>query len=209
MSEQTIKVAIVEDDREILQSLVAIIDGSPGFVCRQYYSSCEAALDALCSAPPNLVLMDIGLPGMSGIEGVRRLKERQPTLDCVMLTIQDDDDSVFQSICAGATGYLMKNTPPSQLLQAIEDVYKGGSSISAAIARKVIGSFQQTAPSPLSTREAEILGLLCDGDNYRMIAEKLFVSGNTVRAHIKNIYKKLHVNSRAQAVRVALRDRLV
>lgn len=207
--QQNINVAIVEDDKEILQSLVAIVDGSPGFSCSQYYSSCESALTSLGDNPPDVVLMDIGLPGMSGIEGVRHLKERLPNVDCVMLTIQEDDESVFQSICAGATGYLIKNTPPSMLLQSIEDVSKGGSPMSAVVARKVISSFHSASQSPLSERETEILRLLCAGDNYKMVSEKLFISGNTVRVHIKNIYKKLHVNSRADMVRVAYKDKLV
>ncbi|MEM8891968.1 MAG: response regulator transcription factor, partial [Bacteroidota bacterium] len=169
----------------------------------------ESAIPEILKYKPDVVLMDINLPGMSGIEGVKKLKAQQPDLDIIMLTIQVDDHSVFESICAGATGYMIKSTPPAALLQAIEEVNKGGAPMSANIARKVLGSFRRSSDSPLSDRETEILRLLCEGQNYKSIAEALFVSGHTVRSHIKNIYKKLHVNSRAEAVKKAMRDKLV
>jgi DNA-binding NarL/FixJ family response regulator len=211
IEDRTIRVAIVEDDNEIRQSLVLIVDGSPGYSCRQAFPTAEAALELLPDDLPDVVLMDIGLPGMTGIEATQQLHERFPDLDVVMLTVLEDDETVFNSLCAGASGYLMKSTPPAQLLQSIDEVYRGGAPMSAAIARRVIGSFQ-SAPadaSPLSRREREILEHLCDGESYRVIAEKLYVSGHTVRAHIKNIYSKLQVNSRAEAVRKAMRERLV
>jgi DNA-binding NarL/FixJ family response regulator len=209
MPEETIHVAIVEDDREIRQLLTLIIDGSPGYACKLSFNDCESAIPVILRKPPDVVLMDIDLPGMSGIEGVRKIKAQLPDLDCIMLTIKEDDESVFESMCAGATGYLVKDTPPVDLLDAIREVVNGGAPMSAGIARRVIGSFKKTAESPLTPRETEILNLLCDGENYKTIADKLFISGDTVRQHIKNIYRKLQVNSRAEAVKRAIRDRLV
>jgi DNA-binding NarL/FixJ family response regulator len=153
--------------------------------------------------------MDIDLPGMSGISCVRRLKEKMPDLDIIMLTIKEDDESVFESLCAGASGYLIKETPPVELLAAIKEAREGGAPMSAHIARKIVKSFHKTRNSPLSSRETEVLRMLCKGDNYKAIAEALFVSNNTIKAHIKNIYKKLHVHSRAEAVSKALKDRLI
>lgn len=204
-----IHVAIVEDDHDIRRTLALLIDSTPGFSCELDFVDCESAIPAIVDYKPDVVLMDINLPGMTGIEGVKKLKQQLPELDILMLTIQDDDHSVFESLCMGATGYLIKNTPPGILLKAIEEVHEGGAPMSANIARKVLTSFKRSTDSPLTDREREILTLLCEGLTYRDIAEKLFVSGNTVQTHIKNIYKKLEVNSRAEAVRKAMRDKLV
>lgn len=204
-----IHVAIVEDDHDIRQTLALIIDGTPGYICEHAYEDCETAIGGIQQHKPDVVLMDINLPGMTGIDGVKKLKVKMPDLDVIMLTIQVDDHSVFESICAGATGYLIKSTPPAQLLHAIKEVSEGGSPMSTQIARKVLQSFRRSTDSVLTDRETEILRELCDGQNYKVIAEKLFVSGHTVRTHIKNIYKKLHVNSRAEAVRRALKDKLI
>jgi len=204
-----IEVAIVEDDSEIRKMLSLIIDRSPGYSCKKNYSDCESAVESIKKNPPDVVLMDIHLPKMSGIEGVQILKESLPETDFIMLTIQEDDDSVFNSLCAGATGYLLKDTSPVDLLNAIRDVRDGGSPMSPSIARKIISTFRLNMDSPLSKRETEILEQLCDGDNYKAIADSLFISGHTVRAHIKSIYKKLQVNSRAEAVRKAIKDKLI
>lgn len=204
-----ISVAVIEDDSEIRNMLAFIINRTPGFTCAQSYGDCESAFAPLHKNPPDVVLMDIGLPGMSGIEGVRALKEDLSGTDFIMLTIQQDDDSVFKSLCVGATGYLLKDTPPAELLQSIREVREGGSPMSPSIARRIIDSFRPVTTSPLTPRESEILEKLCDGGNYKAIAESLFITGNTVRAHIKSIYRKLHVTSRAQAVRTALRDKLI
>jgi len=211
IEDRPIRVAVVEDDEAIRQSLVLIVDGSPGYRCRQGFASAEAALRGLPDDPPDVVLMDIGLPGMSGIEATRALRERLPGVDVVMLTVKDDDEAVFSSLCAGATGYLIKSMPPAQLLQSIDEVYRGGSPMSASIARRVITSFQSVPAeaTSLTRREIEILEHLCNGESYRVIAEQLYVSGHTVRAHIKNIYEKLQVNSRAGAVRKAMKERLI
>lgn len=208
--QEIIHVAIVEDDDEIRQTLALIINGTPGYHCKHTFIDCESAIKELPNLYVNVILMDIELPGITGIEGIKKLKPDLPDTDFIMLTIKQDDESIFNSLCAGASGYLMKDTPPSELLKSISEVYQGGSPMSTNIARKVIQSFQQiTIPSPLSVRETEILQHLCDGLNYRSIAEKLFLSAHTVKSHIKNIYRKLHVNSRAEAVSKAIKDRLI
>lgn len=211
IDDRPITVAVVEDDDAIRRSLTMIVDGSPGYVCAHSYGRAEDAIRDLPQHPPDVVLMDVGLPGMSGVDATRILRERIPDIDVVMLTVQEDDETIFDSLCAGATGYLVKGISPAIILQSIDEVHRGGSPMSASIARRVIRSFQSAAetPSLLSTREREILEHLCDGENYRVIAERLFISGHTVRAHIKNIYQKLHVNTRAAAVRKAMREGLV
>jgi DNA-binding NarL/FixJ family response regulator len=209
MLPETIHVAIVEDDLEISRTLGLIIDGTPGFICKHIFESCEKAIQVLPDIYVDVVLMDIQLPGITGIAGIKKLKPKMPDTDFIMLTIQQDDESVFDSLCAGASGYLVKDISPTELLKSIEEVNKGGSPMSSSIARKVISSFLNNAPSPLTNRETEILKLLCDGNNYRIIADQLFISSHTVRTHIKNIYEKLQVNSRAQAVQKAYKDKLI
>ncbi|MEM7658801.1 MAG: response regulator transcription factor [Bacteroidota bacterium] len=206
---QDIHVAIVEDDPEIRQLLQIVIDGSPGFACFKTFEAAEEALEELPRYRPHLVLMDIHLPGMTGIECTKKLRNLIPDTDIVMLTIQEDDDSVFDSLCAGASGYLIKSTPPAQLIEALQEAHEGGAPMSPQIARKVVRSFRPQSNTPLSERETEVLNLLCKGENYRTIAEALFVSTNTIKAHIKNIYQKLEVNSRAEAVSKALKDKLI
>lgn len=206
---EKIRVIIVEDDAEIRQLLYLLVSKSDQFQCIGQFSSCEAAIEPILESRPDVVLMDIELPGISGIEGVTQIRESMTDTDFIMLTIRDDDDSIFASLRAGATGYLLKDTPPGSLLSAIVDVYNGGSPITPSIARRVTESFHPNSTSPLSERETQVLEELCNGRTYNHIAEKLFISGHTVRAHIKNIYKKLHVNSRGEAVSKALRKRIV
>ena len=210
MNQEIIHVAIVEDNDELRQMLSYVINGTPGFYCKHTYVDCESAIKELPNTYVHVVLMDIELPGINGIEGVKILKEKMPQVDFIMLTIKQDDESLFGSLCAGATGYLTKDTPPLQLLKSVKEVFQGGAPMSTRIARKVIDSFNiETKKSPLSDRESEILKLLCDGMNYRSIADQLFLSAHTVKTHIKNIYKKLHVNSRAGAVSKAIKDGLI
>ena len=210
MSDDLIHVGIVEDDDEVRELLALIINGSPGFHCKHTFIDCESAIKELPNVYVHVVLMDIELPGINGIEGVRLLREKIPQVDFIMLTIKQDDTALFGSLLAGATGYLLKDTPPVQLLNSIREVYNGGAPMSSRIARKVISSFQvDKKPSPLTNREEEILKLLCDGMNYRSISDQLFLSTHTVKTHIKNIYKKLHVNNRAGAVKKALEDGLI
>jgi len=210
MNKRPIYIAIVEDDPEIRQLLTLILNGSPGFSCSHSFPDAESALKGLAHDLPDVVLMDIQLPGMSGIECTGRLRSLHPKLDIIMLTVQEEDDDIFDSLCAGASGYLVKETPPAKLLTSIEEVKAGGSPMSPRIARRVIASFHQSkAKSPLSARETEVLTLLCDGRNYRQIADQLFVSTNTIKAHIKHIYEKLQVHNRAEAVRKAMQDKLI
>ncbi len=200
----SIKVAIVEDNREIREGLAALINGSPGLACVAAYHNAEEALDELPREAPDVVLMDIRLPQMSGIDCVARLKERLPALQIMMLTMYEDDELIFQSLLAGATGYVLKKTPPSELLKAIQSLHNGGSPMSSQIARKVVQAFQQIGKSrqeieALTEREMEILSYLAKGHHDKEIADTLFVSVETIRTHIRNIYKKLHVHSRTEA----------
>lgn len=205
----SIKVSIVEDDPDIRSGLELIISGTPGFEVVATYSDCESALRDIPQQIPEVALMDVELPGMSGVEGVKRLKQTLPNLDIIMLTVREDDETVFNSLCAGACGYLVKTTPPARLLDAIREVYNGGAPMSAKIARMVIHSFRRPVETPLTERETEILSQLCQGKSYKMIAAALFISQGTVHSHLKHIYKKLQVNSKSEAVAKALQDRLV
>lgn len=205
-----IRVSIVEDDQEIRESLAILIRGTDGFDCISTFEVCETALEAIEQDPPDLMLMDINLPGMSGIEGVRRVKEILPETEILMLTISDNDQDVFDSLCAGASGYLKKNIQPVKLLDAIRETVNGGAPMSMAIARMVVNSFQKKTPDHnLTEREQEVLSRLCEGKSYKMIAGELFIDINTVKFHIRNIYRKLEVNSKGEAIAKALREDLV
>ncbi|MCI4670434.1 MAG: response regulator transcription factor [Bacteroidia bacterium] len=205
-----IRVAIVEDDEEILQLFSLLIENSPGFSCPYTFSNGKDAVENLRPGQVDVILMDIDLPGLSGISCTQLLREQAPNVNIVMLTVHEDDQALFDSLCAGATGYILKETPPSQILGHIQSAFEGGSPMSGSIARRVVKSFHAPRQnSPLSEREREVLGLLCKGQNYKMIAEALFVSPNTIKAHIKNIYRKLEVNTRAEAVSKAHKDRLL
>lgn len=205
----SISVSLIEDDADIRRGLALLLNKTPGFVCVAAYPDCETALQEIAGDPPDVLLMDIQLPGMSGIEGVRRIKKLLPDLDVIMLTIHDDDKRVFESLCAGACGYLIKTTPPAKLLEAIHEVRSGGSPMSANIARMVIQSFQRTQSTGLTSRETEILSQLCRGKSYKMIADALHISRGTVHSHLKKVYKKLEVNSMSEAVAKAYQEKLV
>ncbi|HQU73670.1 MAG: response regulator transcription factor [Calditrichaeota bacterium] len=204
-----ITVSIVEDDPEIRESLALLINGTPGFTCESTYGSAEKAIKGLVEDLPDVVLMDIQLPGMTGIEAIKVLKEKEPDLDILVLTIQSDNKVVFEALCAGACGYLVKDTPPAQLLEAIQETHNGGAPMSTRIARLVVESFQITAQTDLTARETEVLTHLCKGKSYKMIADSLFISEETVRRHIKNIYRKLEVHSKSEAVAKAFKEKLV
>ncbi|MEZ4826757.1 MAG: response regulator transcription factor [Bacteroidia bacterium] len=208
---QLIGVAIVEDIRDIREGLEIIINQSKDCYCAGTYSDGETAVKALTQSPPDVILMDIVLPGISGIECVQMIKSEAPEVDVLMLTVHSDDQSVFQSLQAGACGYLTKNTSPDKLLDAIREAHAGGAPMTSGIARMVVGSFSRFRnPSPeLTRRETEVLEQLCEGKSYKMIADALFISEDTVRHHLKNIYKKLEVNSKSEAVIKAMKDRLV
>ena len=211
-----INVAIVEDNDTIREGLSALINGTTGYKSVGAYRDCESFLVKLETLNVNVVLMDIALPGMNGIEGVKEAKKLKPDIDILMLTIYEDSEKVFDALCAGACGYLVKKTPPSKLLDAIKDVYEGGSPMSSQIARQVITAFKESKDvkdeSPvnkLSSREKEVISLLASGNNYQQIADQLFISVDTVRHHIKNIYKKLHVHTQSEAVAKAIRKKLI
>lgn len=200
-----ISVAIVEDKEAIRQSLAILVDGADGFVCRQTFETAEEALDQLVRQPVDVVLMDIDLPGMSGIECVRQLKPRCAQTQFMMCTVYDEDETVFEALKAGATAYILKRSPPHKLLEAITELHEGGSPMSSTIARKIAHSFHVGSAAPteldaLTPREREILDRLAKGHSHKEVANELFVSPTTVRKHIFNIYEKLQVHSKVEAV---------
>ncbi len=205
-----IKVLLVEDDKIINESLASLINKAEGFECIGAYLDCESMLSKIPQLNPDILLMDIKLPGMSGIEGVRRVKSIKPDLNILMLTIHEENEMIFEALCAGACGYLVKKTHPILLLEAIKEAYEGGAPMSSHIARKVTNFFQYTNKlnadnSLLTDREQEILKELIKGKTYYAIATSLNISKDTVRFHIKKIYKKLHVHSQAEAVAEAIK----
>src|SRR5258705_12940865 len=209
-----IEVALVEDRREIRESLTTLIGGTDGYTCTGSYRSMEEALEKLKLHRPHVVLCDIGLPGMSGIEGISILKERYPDLLLLMLTVYDDDERIFDAMCAGATGYLLKKTPPVKLLEGLREAVEGGSPMSPEVARRVIALFRDIRPPEradyqLTPHETRLLKLLVEGHNYKTAAFELNVSINTISFHMRHIYEKLQVHSKSEAVAKALRDRLV
>lgn len=204
-----IQVAIVEDIREIREGLELLIDSSDGFRCVKTFANAEEALTALPSICPDVVLMDINLPGINGIEAVRMLKAQIPSTQFIMSTVYEDDENIFESLKAGASGYLLKKTAPSRILDSITEVFNGGSPMSSQIARKVIASFQQKNTiddaALLTQREKEILKLLSKGLRYKEIAAELHISIDTVRTHTRHIYEKLQVQSRIEAINKVMR----
>ena len=202
-----IDVAIIEDDDGVRECLQALLDGSAECRCLQIFRSGEGAIPRLLVDPVQVVLVDIGLPGISGIEVIRRLKRKLPAMKSVMLTVYEDDEKIFSALEAGADGYILKRSSADEILQAVKEVHAGGAPMTGIIARKVIQHFRgapvDTADddlNSLSDREGEILNLLAKGDLYKEIASKLGISYETVHSHIRRIYEKLHVRSRAQAV---------
>ena len=199
-----IRVSIVEDDDRIRNSLKALIDGSEGFACVSAHPNAEETLRQLTTTRPDVGLLDINLPEMSGIECIPKIKERLPTAKILMHTVYEDEDKLFRSLRAGAHGYLLKRTPPAKLLEAILDVHAGNSAMSSQIARLVVKYFHQIGPAEgtakLTQREVEILQHLSRGYQNKEIASLLNIGFDTVRTHLRNIYEKLHVNSRTEAV---------
>jgi len=208
-----ITVSIVDDEKNLRESIATFINGSPGFRCISAYGSAQAALEGLPKDRPDVVLMDINMAGMTGIECVARLKQLMPQIQTVMLTVYEDTERIFNALSAGASGYLLKRSRPSKLLEAIQEVHEGGSPMSSSIARKVVASFQKSGrpgekpPSQphLSPREEAVLDLLAKGYTYKLIADELEISIDTIRTYLRRIYEKLHVQSRTEAVAKYLR----
>jgi DNA-binding NarL/FixJ family response regulator len=205
-----ISVSIVDDEKKLCKSIATFLNGSAGFRCASIYGSAEAALQHLQADKPDVVLMDINMPGMDGIECVRQLKALAPQVQVLMLTVYEDTERIFKALAAGATGYLLKRLEPEELLQAIRDVHAGGSPMSNSIARKVVASFQAAhlageKQNSLSQREQAVLDCLAEGLAYKQIADQLGISINTIRTHLRHIYEKLHVQSRTEAVAKYLR----
>lgn len=211
-----INVAIVEDNSTIREGLSALINGTEGYKCVGSFGDAESFLQKFNLLDINVVLMDIGLPGMNGIDGVKNAVIKNPDISILMLTVYEESEFVFDALCAGACGYLVKKTPPARLLEAIKDANDGGSPMSSRIARQVITAFKEGKgvlidedEFDLTEREVSVLNLLADGFNYQEIAENLFISVDTVRHHIRNIYKKLHVHSQSEAVAKAIRKKII
>jgi len=209
-----IRVVLIEDLREVREGLAALINGTRGFHCTASYFSMEAALSGLEHSVPDVILTDIGLPGMSGIRGTEILRERFPHVPILTLTVYDNDDQVFAALCAGASGYLLKNTAPARLLESIREAVEGGAPMSPEVARRVIRLFREFRPPEnasyhLTAQETELLKLLVEGHYKKTAARELGISTNTVSFHLKNIYAKLQVHSKTEAVAKALREHLI
>jgi DNA-binding NarL/FixJ family response regulator len=209
-----IKVVVIEDQRRIREGLDALINGTEGYCCAAAFRSMEEALARPWDLVPDVALVDIGLPGMSGIEGIRLLREKYPSMPVVMLTVYDDDERIFEALCAGACGYLLKQTPPTRLLDSLKDVMKGGSAMSPEVAARVITLFRSIRPPEhvdynLTPHEARLLKLLVEGHNYKSAAKEIGVAYSTIAFHMQNIYQKLEVHSKSEAVAKALRDRII
>ena len=211
---RVIRVTVIEDQPDLRDGLALLINGSEDCRCTQAFGSMEEALLETDPEPPDVVLLDIGLPGMSGIEGVRMLKQRYPQLLVLMLTVYGDDQRIFEAMCAGACGYLLKTTPPDRLLDCLREVVAGGAPMSPEVARRVIELFRQFHPPQhascnLSPQETRLLRLLGEGHHYKTAATELGISVHTVRFHLRSIYSKLEVHSKSEAVAKALREGLI
>src|SRR4051812_12960149 len=209
------KIALCEDNDSFRESLKQFIEDSPGFSVVASLSSAQDIIDVVNENLPDIILMDIDLPGLTGIQATALVKSHFPGVHVLILTVYEDDEKIFDAILAGASGYLLKKTAPSRILEAISEIRDGGASMSSSIVKKVLNFFnRQTAAEPfneytLSDRELDILKCLVNGDSYKMIADNCDISIGTVRSHINSIYKKLHINSKSEAVAKALKERLV
>ena len=210
-----IKVAIFEDNRSLREGLTAMIGGTPGYHCVGAFPNCNNLIKNISQTKPDVILMDIEMPGINGIEAVAMIKEEFPDMKILMETIFDDDEKIFNSICAGAEGYILKHTSPAEILQAIEEIHEGGSPMTPSIANRVLKMVKQRPETgskesfDLTDREKEILTCLVKGMSYKMVADACFISIETVNVHIKNIYKKLQVHSKSEAVAKAIRGKIV
>ena len=203
------RIIIIEDNRDIREGFAALINESDNYEVVQDYDSCEEAIQNLKKDQPDVVLMDIDLPGMSGIEGTSRILKHKPGTLILIITVFEDSDKVFQSLCAGASGYIVKNSDISEVLRAIDEALAGGAPMSLNIASMVVKSFKLSSDSPLSERETQVLQAIAQGKTYTKIAIELFINKETVRSHIRNIYQKLAVNCKADALKVAEHKRWI
>jgi len=213
-----IKVVLYEDNNQLREGLAMLIQGSEGFSVINTYRNCNHVEEDIKQDQPDIVLMDIDMPGIGGIEGIKLIRKQNDTCKILMLTVFDDRKSVFEAIRAGADGYLLKKTQPAKLLEHLKDLYEGGSPMTASIARQIIEMFNQFHEGPekkkgeeykLTQREKDVLQLMVKGYTYKVAADELFISLETIRSHIKNIYEKLHVNSKSEAVAKVFKDRLL
>jgi len=210
-----IRVAIFEDNRNLRESLFRLLESSTGFTCAGAFAHCERVVENIGDTQPDVILMDIELPVVSGIEAVKLIREKYPDIKILMETIFEEDEKIFQSICNGAQGYILKNTPPEGILSSIREIHEGGAPMTPTVASKVLRLFKFNLAGNtddeyhLSSREKEILKCLVEGMSYKMIADTCFISADTVNGHIKNIYKKLQVHSKSEAVVKAIKGRLV
>jgi DNA-binding NarL/FixJ family response regulator len=209
-----IKVAVIEDQRDLREGLQMLINGTVGYRCTGSYRSMEDALYEISRELPDVVLVDIGLPRMQGDEGIRILKERYPELLLIALTVFDDDEQIFNAICAGASGYLLKKTPPARLLESLKEAMNGGAPMSPEVATRVVALFRNVRPPyqadyRLTSQEIDLLKLLVEGHNYKTAAAEMNVSISTISYHLQSIYRKLQVHSKTEAVAKALRSRIV
>jgi DNA-binding NarL/FixJ family response regulator len=209
MDTQNKRIVIIEDNDVVRDGFKLLISSLSDHLVVNSFESCEEALKHIDKDKPNIILMDIELPGMSGIDGTRLIKKSYPDIDILVITVHDDSDLVFQALVAGASGYITKNAPHNKILDAINEISHGGAPMSSKIARMVVESFQRNQNSPLSPRETEVLELLSEGKSYSVIADELFIHKETVKSHIKNIYYKLQVNSKAAAIEIARKNKLI
>ncbi|WKN44455.1 response regulator transcription factor [Tunicatimonas pelagia] len=208
MTQET-KITIIEDNDVVRDGFALLISSVSQHRVVNTYESCEGAIKNLAYDCPDIILMDLELPGMHGVEGIRRIKKLLPEVNILVISVHANSELVFQALCAGASGYITKNAGHSKILDAITEVKKGGAPMSSQIARMVVQSFQKNTNSPLTSRETEVLELLAKGKSYSAIANDLFVHKETIKSHIKNIYGKLQVNSKADAIEKAIKQRLI
>lgn len=211
---EVLRVVLIEDLREVREGLSALISGTAGYKCVAAYGMMETALARIEKDNPDIILTDLGLPGMSGIEGIERLRQMFSEVPILALTIYDNDDQIFSALCNGANGYLLKNTPPARLLEALQEAVEGGSPMSPAVAARVVKLFREFRPPEhadygLTPQETELLKLLIEGHHRKTAAREMGISFHTVSFHTKNIYEKLQVHSKSEAVAKALREKLV
>jgi DNA-binding NarL/FixJ family response regulator len=213
-TDKVIRAMIVEDQKDLREGLSTLVNYTPGFTCVGAFRTMEECIARIKHDVPDVILSDIGLPGMSGIEGIRIIKDLHPDLTVLVLTVYDDNEKIFDALCAGATGYLLKQTEPAELLRSVKEAVAGGAPMSPEVAARVIKLFREVRPPEkvdydLTPHELRLLKLLVDGHNYVTASEQLKISYNTIKFHVRNIYDKLQVHSKSEAVAIAMRDRLV